>query len=288
MMSKLLYYFVVYPVSLLPFVILYLLSDVLAFVLEYIVKYRRTVIWNNLKNSFPEKTEKELKIILHKFYTHFSDIVLEGLKGFSLSEKEVRKRITFEGMEDFDKFYKEDRDVLVVTGHYGNWEMPGTTISLFIKHLPIALYKPLTNKFFDEKAKISRAAFGVALIAMKEFKEECANKLNAPRAFGLVTDQSPSSPDRCYWTTFLNQETGVLFGTEKYAKQLDAPVVYMSIHRQKRGYYNVKFTTLVAFPNETSHGEITEKHTKFLEKDINAKPENWLWSHKRWKHKKPN
>lgn len=287
-MSKLLFYLVVYPVSLLPFPILYLISDLLAFVLEYIVKYRKVVIWNNLKLSFPQKSEKELKDIQHKFYKHFSDIVIEGIKGFSISEKQVRKRISFEGLEDVHRFYKEKRDVIIATGHYGNWELPGTTISLYIENDPVALYKPLSNPFFDKKAKISRSTFGVRLIAMSEFKAMCLQKPTIPRVFGLITDQSPSNPEKCYWTKFLNQDTGVLFGTEKYAKELDAPVFYMSIQRQKRGFYHVVYTLIEEFPNETNYGEITEKHTKYLEQDIINKPENWLWSHKRWKHKKPN
>jgi KDO2-lipid IV(A) lauroyltransferase len=172
MLSKILYYLVIYPVSLLPFSFLYGLSNVLAFVLEYIVKYRREVMFNNLKNSFPEKSEAELKLILHKFYAHFSDLVLEGLKGFNLSEKDARKRISFEGLEDIERFYKEKRDIIFVSGHYGNWEMPGSSLSLFLKHSIVGLYKPLSNKFFDEKAKKSRSAFGVKLTAMQAFKNE--------------------------------------------------------------------------------------------------------------------
>lgn len=288
MLSKLLYYLVIYPVSLLPFSVLYVLSSLLAFVLEYIVKYRRKVIWNNLRNSFPEKSEAELKQILHRFYIHFSDLIVESLKGFNLSEKEVRKRVSFEGLEDMQRFYKEKREVIIVSGHYGNWEMPGSAISLFIDHLPVALYKPLSNKFFNEKAKQSRTAFGIELAAMKEFKAVSEQKTIEPRAFCLATDQSPSSPERCYWTTFLNQDTGVMFGAEKYAKELDAVVVYMSITKSKRGYYHVICTTLEEFPKSTKYGEITEQHTRFLEQEILKRPEHWLWSHKRWKHKNPN
>lgn len=287
MLSKILYYLVIYPVSLLPFSFLYGLSNVLAFVLEYIVKYRREVMFNNLKNSFPEKSEAELKLILHKFYAHFSDLVLEGLKGFNLSEKDARKRISFEGLEDVERFYKEKRDIIFVSGHYGNWEMPGSSLSLFLKHSIVGLYKPLSNKFFDEKAKKSRSAFGVKLTAMQAFKNECKLVSASPRIFCLATDQSPSNPNRCYWTTFLNQDTAVFFGAEKYAIELDAPVVYLSINKHKRGYYHVVCTTLVEFPKETKYGEITEKHTQVLEQDIIKKPEFWLWSHKRWKHKKP-
>lgn len=287
MLSKFLYYFVIYPISMLPFAILYGFSNVLAFVLEYIVKYRREVMLNNLKNSFPEKTEKEIEVILHQFYAHFSDLVLEGLKGFNLSKKEVLKRISFEGLEDMQRFYKENRDIIVVTGHYGNWEMPGTTGSLFIDHLPVPLYKPLSNKFFDEKVKKSRNAFGVQMTAMKDLKKVSSQISEIPRAFCLATDQSPPNPNRCYWTTFLNQETGVMFGAEKYAIELDAPVIYVNITKPKRGYYHIICTTLFEFPKETKYGEITEKHTKFLEQQIINKPEFWLWSHKRWKHKKP-
>lgn len=285
--SKILYYFIIYPISLLPFFILYRISDILAFVFEYIVGYRKKVIYGNLKNSFPNKTEKELKKIQHKFYTHFSDLIVESLKGFNLSEKTARKRISFEGIDDLESFYKEGKSILLLSGHYGNWEMPGSALPLFISHLPLAIYKPLKNEFFNNKIKNSRSAFGDVLCSMKDVKTEISKDLGKPKAICFATDQSPSNPEKCYWTTFLNQETGVLFGAEKYAKELDYPVIYMTITKPKRGYYHIICTTLFENPKETSYGEITEIHTKFLEKEIIAKPEFWLWSHKRWKHKRP-
>lgn len=288
MTSKFLYYLVIYPISLLPFFILYRISDFLAFVFEYILKYRDDVIRNNIQNSFPKKTKKEVKEIQHKFYKHFSDLIIESLKGFNLSEKTARKRISFEGTEEIERFFQEGKSIIILSGHYGNWEMPGTALPLFINHLPLAVYKPLTNKFFDNKIKESRAVFGDILLSMKDVKTEIAKDLGKPKAICFATDQSPSNPEKCYWTKFLNQDTGVLFGAEKYAKELNIPIVYMTITKPKRGYYHIICETLFENPLETTYGEITEKHTKFLEEKIIKRPELWLWSHKRWKHKKPN
>lgn len=259
----------------------------MAFVFEYLIKYRHNVIWGNLKNSFPEKSDKDLKAIQNGFYKHFSDIIIESLKGFNLSVKDAKKRLSFEGLEDITRFYKEGRSIIILSGHYGNWEMPGTTLPLFIDHLPLAVYKPLTNKFFDDKIKESRSFFGDILCSMNDVKELISKDLGKPKAVCFATDQSPSNPERCYWTTFLNQDTGVLFGAEKYAKELNTPIIYMTITKPKRGYYNVKCTTLFENPLDTEYGEITEGHTRFLEKQIIKKPELWLWSHKRWKHIKP-
>ncbi len=287
MLARILFYLVIYPISLLPYPLLYLFSDFLAFVLANIFKYRDKVISDNLKNSFPNKPQKELDDIKRKFYTHFSDLIFESLKGFNFSEKEARKRIVFEGLDDVEKFYKQGRDVLLLTGHYGNWETCGSALPLFISHLTLAVYKPLSNKFFDNKIKQTRTVFGVVLSSMKETKEKIKLDFGRPKATCFATDQSPSNPERAYWTTFLNQETAVLFGAEKYAKELNLPVIYFSILRQKRGYFKVVCQTLFEESKNTSYGEITEKHTQVLEQDIVKKPENWLWSHRRWKHKKP-
>jgi len=286
MLSKILYYLVIFPISLLPFSLLYIFSDILAFVLEYIIKYRNQVITNNLTNSFPEKSVKEIKLIKHKFYSHFSDLVLESLKGFNLSEKEVKKRVKFENIDDLEKFFEQGKDVMIVLGHYGNWEMVGSAIPLFISHKLLAVYKPLSNAFFDEKMKETRSQFGVVLSAMKEINKKAFHDYGKPKALCFAADQSPSNPKNCYWTTFLNQETGVLFGTEKFAKTLNIPIVYMVINKPKRGYYKINFTTLFENPQETEMGEITKAHIKHLEKDIIKQPEFWLWSHKRWKHKR--
>ena len=287
MLSSFLYYLVIYPVSLLPFWILYRISDIFSFVLEHIVQYRKKVIVTNIRNSFPEKAEREINTITHFFYKHFGDLIIESLKGFNLSEKAARKRISYEGVECIEKYFQEGKDVLIVLGHYGNWEMVGAAMPLFLNHKILAIYKPLTNLFFDNKMKETRGQFGCELVAMKETKAKALLDYGKPKALAFAMDQRPFKPERGYWMTFLNQVTGVLFGSEKFAKTFDLPIIFMTITKPKRGYYKVIFKEMFEKPKETSHGEISQIIMKKLEKDIKEKPEFWLWSHKRGKHKRP-
>lgn len=286
--SAFLYYVIVLPISKLPFSFIYGISNGIAFVLENIIGYRKKVIDANLKASFPEKTTEELVQIRKAFYLHLSDVLMETLKGLSWSKSEAQKHIKYENLEEINRFFDEDRDVLLVLGHFGNWEWFGPTFPMTVKHRAIGIYKPLTNTFFDKKIKEKRSRFGLELVPMQDTNAKMKERLDKPKMSLFLTDQSPSNPNRCYWTTFLNQDTGVLFGAEKFAKVYDMPVVYMSISKEKRGFYKVEFKTLFEFPQETETGEITVAHTKALEKDIIKNPSLWLWSHKRWKHKKPD
>lgn len=286
-LSAVLFYTIIKPLSLLPFSAIYLISDFVAFLLEHIVAYRKEVILNNLINAFPDKNLLELKKIRTKFYKHFADLIFEVLKGLSVSEKEMSKRVVFENLTDFNRFYKEGRDVLLVLGHYGNWEIAASRLPKIVSHNILGIYKPLSNVFFDNKMKETRSKFGLDLVPIKKTNIRMREKIGRPKSAAFLTDQRPGNPNRCYWTTFLNQETGVLIGAEKFARVFDMPVVYASVYKEKRGHYKVVFETLFEFPKETERGEITEKHTKKLESDIIKHPHLWLWSHKRWKHKKP-
>ena len=283
----LLYYLIIIPISLLPFPLLYGVSNFLYFMIFVIFGYRKKVVVDNIRRSFPEKTEKEQKDICKKFYRHFCDLVVESLKTFTISNKQVLKHVTCKNPEAINKYFEQKRSVIIAGGHYNNWEIFAVAIDAIIKHDTIGIYTPLSNKYFDEKMRKTRSKYGLLMISSRKVKYYFDEHIKDITATIFAIDQSPSNPKSCYWTTFLNQETGVLFGTEKFAKDYNYPIVYCRINKEKRGYYSFEFFDVTDKPLETAYGEITEKVTQMLEKDIKENPQYWLWTHKRWKHTRP-
>lgn len=285
--NVLVYYLLILPISMLPYPLLYFLSDFTFIILYRVIGYRKNVVFNNIKNSFPEKTEPEQKEIMYKFYHHFCDLVFEGLKGFTVSKKEIHRRMKVRNPEVLSRFYKENKDIILVGGHYNNWEVFAAGLGLRTKYIPIGIYKPLKNKYFDKKMKDSRERFRLIMCPMKETKVYMEKDFGEPKATIFAIDQSPSNTKSCHWMTFLNQDTPVFYGAEKYAKEFNSPVVFGTIHKVKRGFYELEYDVICESPRETANDEITELNTKRLEKDIIEKPEFWLWTHRRWKHSRP-
>jgi KDO2-lipid IV(A) lauroyltransferase len=281
-------YAVIWTITLLPLGILYILSDFLFLVLYYFPSYRRKVVYQNLSNSFPEKTEKELRIIEKKFYRHLSDLFIETFKLAHMSEAETRKRVTFTNLEVLDNFFAQKRDVAAVLGHYNNWEWL-SILSKFTGFILLPIYKPLQNKYFDGFLNKLRSKYNTTPVPMSNIIREVINarkeSINFIAAF--VSDQTPAITSIRYWTTFLNQETAVFTGIEKIASKFDMALVYFEITKVKRGYYNMNVELLFEHTAGLPEHLITETHVKRLERTIREKPEYWIWSHRRWKHKKP-
>lgn len=289
-MQTIMYYLFVpffYLISLLPFPVLYLLSDGVYFILYKVLGYRKEVVLNNLRNSFPEKTEDEINDIAKKFYKYLCDLFLETFKTLTISRGKMLQRCSMseQAQKLFDRLAEEDKSIILVMGHYGNWEWAGNTFSMLCKHQLYVIYHPLQSKFFDKLMYDMRSRFGTKLIPMKETFRQMLSTRRELNATAFIADQTPQ-PDNAYWTTFLNQETPVFWGTEIIAKKINYPVVYATVKRVKRGYYQIVAEELVSDPKNTKEGEISELHTKRLEKDIIEDPVEWLWSHRRWKHKR--
>ncbi|HOZ40628.1 MAG: lysophospholipid acyltransferase family protein [Flavobacteriales bacterium] len=278
----------IYGISLLPFPLLYLLSDGIYFLIYKVLGYRKEVVMNNLRNSFPEKDEAELKAIASKFYRWFCDLTLETLKTLTISPEEVRKRVEFRGKDILQQYAQEKRSVILVLGHYGNWELAGARYSQE-RDIPqlYVIFHPLANARFDRLMHHMRTRHGTKLYTMRETSKAMIRDRDLLTATAFIADQTPS-PERAYWMNFLNQDTPVFQGTEGLARKLDKPVIYISITRPERGYYCMSMETLVADPTHTRDGEITEVHTRRLERDIRKYPELWLWTHRRWKHRRPS
>lgn len=286
-LNILLYYLVIIPISLLPFSVLYVISDFLYLLIYYVAGYRKKVVFSNIRNSFPEKTDKECSVISKLFYRHFCDLVVESLKAFTISEKQVQKRVICKHPEIINSYFEQNKSVIIAGGHYNNWELFAVAVDKLIKHSTIGIYTPLRNKFFDEKMQSTRSKYGLKMIAAREVKRFFeANRIRLTATiFGA--DQSPSNPKSAYWMTFLNQDTGVQFGTEKFAKEYNCPVLYGRLNKVKRGCYELEFVVITPEAKKTAYGEITEKVTRLLEKDIQTLPQYWLWTHRRWKQKRP-
>ena len=272
----------------LPLRILYVFSDLLYLVLYYLPSYRRKVVRTNLKNSFPEKTEKELISIEKKFYKHLADLFIETFKLTHMSKAQQMKRCTISNTQILDKLLEGKRDVVAILGHYNNWEWLNI-LPLYTRYKTVSIYKPLQNNYFNDFTNALRSKFGMVLtpmsIIIREIINDRINKINTLSSF--LSDQTPVKSEIKYWTTFLNQDTPVYLGAEKVAKKYDMAVIYFHIQKIKRGYYNLNIELLFDHTAGLPDHLITETHVRRLEEIIKEKPEYWIWSHRRWKHKKP-
>lgn len=277
-----------YLISILPFPIFYLFSDIVFVIMYYVLGYRKKVVTENLRNSFPEKSEKEISALRKKFFRYLCDMSLEIHKTLTISKEEMLKhcKVNEGSLRLIEKLYAEKRSFIIVMGHQGNWEWSGNTFSIACKQQLYVIYHSLENKYFNRMIIGMRTRFGTKLIEMKNTFRDMAAKKNEINATAFIADQTPH-PDNAYWTTFLNQDTPVFWGTEKIARKLNYPIVFINVKKIKRGYYEILAEMICENPSSTSDGEISEMHTKKLEEEIRKNPETWLWSHKRWKHKRP-
>lgn len=276
----------IYGIALLPFPLLYLLSDVLYLLLYKVIGYRTAVVRENLRKSFPEKRTEELRTIERAFYRWFCDLVVETLKTLTISPAQVKERMSVSGEEVLKRHFDAGRSVILVMGHWGNWELGGARFSQLGLHQLYVIYHPLQNKWFDGLVHHMRTRLGNKLYAMNDTMKGMLRDRGQLTATAFIADQTPP-PDRAFWTTFLNQDTPVFFGTEKIAQKLGYPVIYVGIERVRRGHYMMRFEELITDPKSTADGEISVAHTRRLEADIRRMPAFWLWSHRRWKHKRP-
>ncbi len=271
----------IYALSYLPMPVLYFISNGINFLLYQVFAYRVNVSRSNLRNAFPDKSEKELLAIEKSFYKHLADVVVETIKSFTITEKELSRRMVLLNPEVLENFYRTGRKMIAVTGHYANWEWAAITLPFQSPHLPIK------NKVFNDAMIKSRSRFGIDLLHAGKMKTEMESRKDKLSITGFIADQSPSNPDNAFWIDFLNQETAVAKGTEKYAKLYNMAVAFGKIRKIKRGYYTLEYQVVTEHAENTSESEITRIHTGLLEELINQEPQYWLWSHKRWKHKKP-
>jgi len=289
-LNKIQYYLVyswMYLHALLPFSILYVLSDILYFFVYKIAGYRLKVVRRNLSASFPEKTEHELRKIEKGFYHHFCDYFVETIKLLHISDAEMQKRMEFVNVELTKQLMQTNNSVLMFLGHYCNWEwVPSINLQFKGQSAELGqIYKPLKNKAMDELFLKIRRRFGSFGIPRYETLRAIVKMRNEGKQvmIGFMADQLPSVLNIHYWTDFLNQETAVFTGVERIARQTGFGVVYLDIEKIKRGYYRATIKLITDNPKSEQEFAITEKYVREIEKSINRAPEYWLWTHKRWK-----
>ncbi|MBW6460185.1 MAG: lysophospholipid acyltransferase family protein [Bacteroidales bacterium] len=277
------FYLFVLMMGLMPFRVIYALSDGLGFFLNRIFAYRKGVIIDNITTAFADMPLKERKDLIKKVYRNLADIFLEGIKAFTMSQAQVNKRHRIINAEILDPYLEAGKSVIIVTGHYGNWEWGAFSAPLQTNFNVVGFYKPIRNKWINGFAKKSREKYGTVLATIYETTKTFERHRDRPAIYLMVADQSPRSAEKAIWVDFLDRETAFLHGPEKHSRLNDHPVIYVNIRRIRRGYYTLRLQLLADDPAGMPEGEITRRFAGMLESIIREEPANWLWSHKRWK-----
>lgn len=283
-------YILVYPflwiISILPFRLLYLVSDGLYILIFRIIGYRKKVVTNNLKLVFPEKTEVEIALIRKKFYKHLCDMFLEMAKTMTISEKELKKRFKILNPEELLRLENLNKSTILIFGHYASWEW-SIVIQNYISFKGLAVYKKLANKYFDKLVKDIRSKFNTDLISTKDTINiiNTNETLGIKSIIGFLSDQSPRLTKDVYWAKFMGIEVPCFTGAERLAKKLDLTTAYLKVNKVKRGYYEAQIITLTENPKGFPDYQLTDMFLHEVEEQIYKTPEYYLWTHKRWKHR---
>lgn len=282
------FYIFVWLIAWLPLPVLYVFSYPIYFIGYYVVKYRRGVVRTNLRNSYLEKSEKELIDIEKRFYLFFADVVVETLKLVHISDDEMRRRMHFTNPEALGDLFEKGRSALILLAHYGSWEWSPSLYLNYDGVVGAELYRPIREKHFNEFFLKLRSRFGTITIPKNSALRGVANLRKEGNTFGLglIADQTPSHNNLHFWTNFLNQDTPFLNGAERIARMAELAVVYMDIQRVGRGYYSCKLVVITENAKNEEENMVTEKFARLTEQTINRDPAYWLWSHRRWKHKR--
>lgn len=273
--------------ALLPLWYLLGYSRFIYFILYYLIGYRKKVVRANLSNSFPNKSKLELIKIERKFYQHLSDLLVENIWAMKASPEKLQKQCRIEDIHVFEELYQQKRDFICLLGHVGNWEWCSLSYNTYHLNPLFALYRPLKNKEFDQLFLKFRSRFGSHLLPMQQITRLIHQQHSEPMVLAFIADQSPV-PEYAYWTNFLNQDTCFFNGYDKIARKKDYPVVLAYLIKVKRGKYVMKVELLSQDSAKMKENEITDLFAHRLEQIIAENPETWLWSHRRWKHKRPN
>ena len=270
----------------LPLSIVYVISDILNFLIYRVFKYRVDLVTKNLKRSNLNLEPYQINIITKKFYRYFTDLYLESIKMDSFSKSDFDNKFNVKNVELLNKFYNQGKSVVFMCSHYSGYEWC-TSLPYYIKHKFSVVYTPIKNKSVNDFMYNSRSRHGLELIsrydAIKEIHKR-ESELKTPYLYGLVADQSPQLRTKSYWSKFLGVKVPVFTGSERIAKKYNLPVVYGRMKKLKRGYYSVEFQLITENPNDYDDYEITEKYLRLVENQLHEDPHPYLWTHNRFKH----
>lgn len=271
--------------SKLPLKVLYGLSDFIFVITYFVVGYRKDVVFQNLKNSFPEKSDSELKIIRKKFYHNFCDYLVETLKSFTISSHELRVRVQHLNQDVFHEAKKENKNVILLAGHIFNWEWFNALATIIPQEKSFPVYRKVQSSFWEQKVKAIRNRFGNHALEAKEvIRHIFKNTNDGNSVYMFVADQTPHSSEVTYGLEFLNQKTPAFVGYDKLSTRMDLVFVYCEMKKVKRGYYQINYHRIYPDGEKFQEYEVVRKFHKMLETTINKRPDNYLWSHRRWKY----
>ena len=272
----------------LPLSVLYMLGRGVYLRMAYVVRYRKRVVLENMRNSFPDKPAAEINRLAHRFYWHFAQVMVETIKLAAMSAGELQRRVLFRNPEVLERHFAAGRTVLGLSSHAGNWEWVLTSGAVWLSAHADGVYKPLSNPFFEHFLYQLRTRTGAGLIPMRDTLRDMLQRKGEVRVVSMLSDQAAGPEDRPFWTTFMHQDAGFYTSTERLAGRFRCPVVYVSIRRLRRGYYEILLTELYDgdSPLEPNTFPITAAFVQQLERDIHLHPADYLWTHRRWKHKR--
>ncbi len=272
--------------SKLPLRFLYIISDFIFFLLYYVAEYRKKVVFENLRNSFPDKTDSEIKAIRKKFFINFSDYIMETLKTFSISSNELKVRVQHINREVFDEANASQKNVILLAGHVFNWEWYNALATIVPQGNCFPVYRKVNNSFWEEKVKGIRNSFGNKALEAKEvIRHIFRNPNDGNSIYMFVADQTPHVSEVTFGLHFLNQKTPAFIGYDKLSTRMDLAFIYCEMKKVKRGFYQVNYYRIYPDGEKFEEFEVVKKFHKMLENSIHKNPDNYLWSHRRWKYK---
>jgi KDO2-lipid IV(A) lauroyltransferase len=268
----------------LPLGFLYLIADLLGFLVNYVLGYRREVVDQNLARAFPDRNKRELKHIRSKFYRHFFQVLVETVKGRTFTQAQWQKRVKVQGLEKIRGHLDRGQSVIMMTGHIANWEWSGSGTKAWIDERVTVLYKKISNKKFEQRMLAIRKKGGLNLVEKDSALRYLIKTKKIPQVIGMVSDQIPQIGSEKYWMSFLNQQTAFFKGAEKFSKAVHFPVYYADMRKTKRGNYQIEVREVYDGKSEFKEGQVIKKYAAMLEATIADRPADYLWSHRRWKY----
>ena len=265
------------------------LSDILYVIVYHVVRYRRKVTSSNLRHAYPERSDKERQELEKAYYHHICDLLLEGIHNLYAHPMSIMKRYHFVNHRLVNQYYERGQSIILMSAHYNNWEYMITSLNYQLMHHGVGVGKPLNDKFVANYITRRRGRFGTEIVDQTNVRQtiEYYQQHRVPVAYMMLSDQSPNDVHKCYWTTFMHQETPFIYGAEYFARKYNMPVLYYEVTKIRRGYYEVKFSTICDKPNEVPQYSIIAEYIRRLNRTIDAAPQYWLWSHRRWKRTRP-
>ncbi|NIM28871.1 MAG: hypothetical protein GTO67_10200 [Gammaproteobacteria bacterium] len=274
-------------ISKLPFAALYVVADGFYLLNRFVIRYRYDVVRNNLRNAFPEKTQRELTALTEKVFRNLADLLVETIKGVSISREELERRMQIKPSERVTEFIDQGTPLVFLSAHHCNWEWLLLYSSLHLPHPHVVVYQAFSNERFDAFMLKTRTRFGCKAVATSNVIKEIMSQRRSLKTLALLADQTPARNERKYWTTFLNQETAFLDGIDGIAWLTGMPVVFVHATRKSRGHYEIVLDVIAEPPYKKNDHVVVERYARALESMILCDPSAWLWSHRRWKLAKP-